>query len=298
MKSSKNIGVGVSWGELPTRETHKQEVITPDIIENIWRQVLDDCNSTECDYQTDQDQEFIQLPVENPYVLNTIQLHRQRRSMENGLIIRGISSVDDINYSRIRKPKNPFHFLSPKKENEVPKNKIANYNLRPSTARNLLKHAVIVLIAHIGFEMSSDIAIETLVDIADNLLRKITFLLKSASEQQLPGFPDVLERILVETNIGSVADIYDYYQNYVIKFEKRVKRNVEIMSEKQQSELSTTAKLELEEAVNKLQFDELDHFVNPYKDVPTLQLLDPEIGFPPSLDAGFQMLHSLEQDDI
>lgn len=55
--------------------------------------------------------------------------------------------------------------------------------------------------------------------------------------------------------------------------------------------------MELDEVVNKLQFDDLENFVNAYKDVPTLQLLDPEIGFPPSLDAGFQMLHSLEQDE-
>lgn len=53
----------------------------------------------------------------------------------------------------------------------------------------------------------------------------------------------------------------------------------------------------LDEAANKLQFEELDEFGNVYREVPTLQLLDPEMGFPPSLDAGFQMLYSLEQDE-
>lgn len=66
MKSSKNNNGSSStilWGELPTRENHKQEVITPDIIENIWRQVLDDCgsNNSEMDnYQTEPHPEFIQ----------------------------------------------------------------------------------------------------------------------------------------------------------------------------------------------------------------------------------------------
>lgn len=53
----------------------------------------------------------------------------------------------------------------------------------------------------------------------------------------------------------------------------------------------------LDEAASKLQLDELDEFGNVYREVPTLQLLDPDMGFPPSLDAGFQMLYSLEQDE-
>ena len=56
-------------------------------------------------------------------------------------------------------------------------------------------------------------------------------------------------------------------------------------------------RMELDEAASNLQFDELGEFGNVYREVPTLQLLDPEMGFPPSLDAGFQMLHSLEQDE-
>lgn len=56
-------------------------------------------------------------------------------------------------------------------------------------------------------------------------------------------------------------------------------------------------RMELDEATSNLQFDGLEEFGNVYREVPTLQLLDPEMGFPPSLDAGFQMLHSLEQDE-
>lgn len=55
--------------------------------------------------------------------------------------------------------------------------------------------------------------------------------------------------------------------------------------------------MELDDVVSKLQFEELEAFGHVYRDVPTLQLLDPDMGFPPSLDAGFQMLHSLEQDE-
>lgn len=56
--------------------------------------------------------------------------------------------------------------------------------------------------------------------------------------------------------------------------------------------------MELDEIASRFQFQELDEFGNiSDREVPTLQLLDPDMGFPPSLDAGFQMLHSLEQDE-
>lgn len=60
MKSTKNSGIGSLWGELPARETLKQEVITPDIIENVWRQVMEESNNPDCDFQIDRQSEYIQ----------------------------------------------------------------------------------------------------------------------------------------------------------------------------------------------------------------------------------------------
>lgn len=61
--------------------------------------------------------------------------------------------------------------------------------LTSETTRSILRHAVIILLAHIGFEKSSDIAIETLTDIADHFLRRMTLLMKVAYEQRDHGFP-------------------------------------------------------------------------------------------------------------
>lgn len=60
MRSSKNVSPSGLWGELPPKETDKQDVITPDIIENIWRQVMDEANNSDCDYQMHKQPEFIQ----------------------------------------------------------------------------------------------------------------------------------------------------------------------------------------------------------------------------------------------
>ncbi|XP_063979850.1 STAGA complex 65 subunit gamma-like [Diachasmimorpha longicaudata] len=298
MKSSRNLSAGAHWGELPARETHKQEVITPDIIENIWRQVLDDSNGADCDYQTERQTEFIQLSMDNPHVLNTIQLHNQLSSMDEGTVIRGVSEVDEQEYPQRRKPSNPFNFLSPRPNKAELKNASIVHHLKPATARNLLKHAVIVLSAHLGYQTASDIAIETLTDVADHFLRKMTLLLKVASEQSEHGFPDTVERVLVETGIGGVANLHDYYQNYVLCNEINVKHEVEMkMKEQREMELNANVKMELDEGVNKIQFEELDEFGNTFREAPTLQLLDPDMGFPPSLDAGFHILQSLEHDE-
>lgn len=37
----------------------------------------------------------------------------------------------------------------------------------------------------------------------------------------------------METGVGGVAALYDYYQEYVLKFEENMKRKVETMMEKQ-----------------------------------------------------------------
>lgn len=60
MKATRNLGTGSLWGELPARETLKQEVITPDIIENIWRQVMEESNNMDCDFQMERQPDYIQ----------------------------------------------------------------------------------------------------------------------------------------------------------------------------------------------------------------------------------------------
>jgi hypothetical protein len=138
-----------------------------------------------------------------------------------------------------------------------------------------------------------------------------------------------MERVLLETGVGGITALHNYYQEYVLKYEDSMKKKVEEMMEKQrqlefnacsikywiifnawydililecvcynQNNTCEFYRMVLDEAASKLQFEELDEFgQHVYREVPTLQLLDPEMGFPPSLDAGFQMLYSLEQDE-
>lgn len=42
-----------------------------------------------------------------------------------------------------------------------------------------------------------------------------------------------MERVLLETGIGGVTAIHDYYQEYILRFEENMKKKVETMMEKQ-----------------------------------------------------------------
>lgn len=291
MKSSKSLSKNGLWGELPPRDMIKPEVIRPDLIENVWRQVLDDSNNTDSDYRLDNNQlEDLQLPIGNLHVLNTINFHQQLRTMEEGTMLNNMTIIESQDSKDATHSKNLFRFLLYQPRGNTFKDCSIIHHLTPQTARNVLKHAVTILLAHVGFENASDIAIETLVDVADHFLRRMTLLLKVATEQRDHGFPDAVERVLLETGVGGVTALHDYYQEYVLKFEENMKKKVEDTMERQ--------RMMQNEAASKLKFEELDEFGNVYREVPTLQLLDPEMGFPPSLDAGFQMLYSLEQDQL
>ena len=42
-----------------------------------------------------------------------------------------------------------------------------------------------------------------------------------------------MERVLLETGVGGVSALHDYYQEYVLKFEENTRRKVEETMERQ-----------------------------------------------------------------
>jgi len=46
-------------------------------------------------------------------------------------------------------------------------------------------------------------------------------------------YQDAVERVMLETGMGNVSALHDYYQEYILKFEENTKRKVEEMMERQ-----------------------------------------------------------------
>lgn len=46
-------------------------------------------------------------------------------------------------------------------------------------------------------------------------------------------YQDAVERVLLETGVGGVAALHDYYQEYILKFEENMRKKVEDTMERQ-----------------------------------------------------------------
>lgn len=42
-----------------------------------------------------------------------------------------------------------------------------------------------------------------------------------------------MERVLLETGVGGIAALHDYYQKYILKYEENMRKKVEDMMEEQ-----------------------------------------------------------------
>lgn len=104
---------------------------------------------------------------------------------ESGTVLRHLTVIDD-------KPQNNYSYnatTSSNKKKKVFKDNVNVSHITQGTAQALLKHAVITLAAHIGYEKASDSAISLLTDVAEYFLKRICLLLKVSSEQTNYGFP-------------------------------------------------------------------------------------------------------------
>lgn len=107
---------------------------------------------------------------------------------DEGNVLRNLTVIENESHEEMPKDQCSFT-LSCRPDRERFKSNVNISHLKPSTAHGLLKHAVIVLLAHIGFDKASDYAIATLTDVADHFLRRMGLLIKVASEENNCGFP-------------------------------------------------------------------------------------------------------------
>lgn len=171
-------------------------------------------------------------------------------------------------------------------------------NLGHKNVIKLLQKGIAVLLLHYGWQDTSREALDVLTDFAEEFFLKLTRLLRTAVDHQLEtgttGFPDVLERVLVEMGLGGVEGIVQDYQLRVLNYSNFVHGNCLRVMEEYKMLTQTRQKDIISELVCKIEDEDGDV---------------PEIHFPalgegyavdelqPSLEPGFQMLHSLEQEE-
>nr|CAD7263783.1 unnamed protein product [Timema shepardi] len=178
----------------------------------------------------------------------------------------------------------------------------APFKLSSINTRHILRKSVAAVLAHIGYELASQTVLDTLTDVADSLLNKFAVALHNAFERERlrgpTGFPDIVERVFHEMGLGSILNLHDFYQTRIIHYHNILKEGCISKTQSYIGQLKVYKSLRAGEKLTTMaEAEEQDGNV-------------PEIHFPaqaddsvvdqlqPSLETGFQMLHSLEQEQL
>ncbi|KAG8226001.1 hypothetical protein J437_LFUL003060 [Ladona fulva] len=110
--------------------------------------------------------------------------------------------------------------------------------LSPLLTRKVLRKVVATLLAHIGFETTTESVLEFLCDICHEYMQKMTRLMRIAADREVmtgsTGFPDIMERVFHEMGIGSVCTLHSFYQSRVIMYHARMKHTCQQLDEEYQ----------------------------------------------------------------
>lgn len=86
----------------------------------------------------------------------------------------------------------------------------------------IMKKSVAIICAHAGFEKTTESVLNMLTDIACEILRKITQLLRLAVDREAMcgshGFPDALEQVFHKIGLGSIRSLQVFYQERIVNY--------------------------------------------------------------------------------
>ncbi|XP_046676176.1 STAGA complex 65 subunit gamma-like [Homalodisca vitripennis] len=164
--------------------------------------------------------------------------------------------------------------------------------------KEILYKSVSTLCAHAGYDSGMQSSLQVLTDVAEDFFKKFTRLLRYAVDREdlygNSGFPDAMERVFHEMGLGSVTRLHDFYQSRVLQYRDQCQEKCQKLVQQYEALLPTI----------KREPDELVRFKTEMESEEDI----PEIHFPAmaegdcvdelqsSLEPGFQMLHSLEQE--
>lgn len=153
----------------------------------------------------------------------------------------------------------------------------------PESHERALRQCAAIAIGHVGIATCTNTVLTAISDALDIYISNMCKLLRTVVDKEASGlhsgFPDAISKVLADLNTGN---LHDFYQNRVIQYHNMMKQKCK----------------ELRAHCEALAVGDI---------APQLKLEEvPELHFPaaldgaftPSLESGFQMLHSLEQEQL
>lgn len=152
----------------------------------------------------------------------------------------------------------------------------------PESHKRALRQCAAIAIGHVGIATCTNTAMSAVTDALDFYMSNMCKLMRTIADREASGiksgYPDVISKVFAELNVGN---IHDFYQNRVVRYHEKIKNKCLTLRAKCEA-------LAVGDIAPQLKLEE----------VPELHFPAALDAFTPSLEPGFQMLHSLEQEQL
>lgn len=235
----------------------------------------------------------IELPREN-LITHTVQLHGYYRRLsaimdkaQNEGTTLDIMSIPSIPPEPLLKmehvPTTPVNFYEKEYCDFAYGNGPIILPFTPECHQRALRQCAAIALGHIGVVTCTNTALTAVTDALDYYMSNMCKLLRTVVDREASGltsgFADPISKVFADLNVGN---LHDFYQNRVVRYHSKIKNKC----------------LALREQCEKLTVSEVAAHIK-LEEVPELHFPAALDGaFTPSLEPGFQMLQSLEQDQL
>ncbi|XP_028160491.1 uncharacterized protein LOC135080201 [Ostrinia nubilalis] len=235
----------------------------------------------------------IELPKPN-LITHTVQLHAYARQMNEQIdnVLYENARFDPMNLPALppeppkimeHKPTPPINFMQKQYcDFSLGKGPVIQ-PFTPESHKRALRQCAAIAIGHVGIPTCTNTALNALADALDFYMTNMCKLMRTVVDQEASGlrsgYPDVVSKVFADLNVGN---LHDFFNNRVVKYHAKMKQKCE--------ELKTQCEaMVIGDMAPQLKLEEVPELHFP-------AALDG--AFTPSLEPGFQMLHSLEQEQL
>lgn len=152
----------------------------------------------------------------------------------------------------------------------------------PESHKRALRQCAAIAIGHVGIATCTNTALSAVTDALDFYMSNICKLMRTVVDRDASGiksgYPDVISKVFAELHIGN---LHEFYENRVVQYHEKIKKKCLTLR-------AHCEALAVGDIAPQLKLEE----------VPELHFPAALDAFTPSLEPGFQMLHSLEQEQL
>ncbi|XP_049876657.1 uncharacterized protein LOC126374197 [Pectinophora gossypiella] len=152
----------------------------------------------------------------------------------------------------------------------------------PESHKRALRHCAALAIGQVGIATCTNTALTAVADALDFYMTNMCKLMRTVADREASGvrsgFPDIISKVFAELNVGN---LHEFYENRVVRYHARMKKKCDDLK-------AQCVALAMGDIAPQLKLEE----------VPELHFPAALDAYTPSLEPGFQMLHSLEQEQL